>query len=127
MSPLSSSDHSDIVTLRDLKEDEHVEAGEEAATNEEFYLGTSCSSQYAFTAAETGRPASTETHTDTLNCHHVFFDQHINTKTFFLCLFCWRRSRFDVESLETSTETPEFRLPPEESSHWRPLFPRWPD
>lgn len=56
VSPLSSSDHSDIVTLRDLKEDEHVEAGEEAATNEEFYLGTSCSSQYAFTAAETVFP-----------------------------------------------------------------------
>ncbi|XP_035538267.1 cell cycle progression protein 1 isoform X2 [Morone saxatilis] len=51
---LSSSDHSDIMTLGDLKEDEHVEVEEEAAANEEFYLGTSCSSQYAFTAAETG-------------------------------------------------------------------------
>nr|XP_040057720.1 cell cycle progression protein 1 [Gasterosteus aculeatus aculeatus]XP_040057724.1 cell cycle progression protein 1 [Gasterosteus aculeatus aculeatus]XP_040057732.1 cell cycle progression protein 1 [Gasterosteus aculeatus aculeatus] len=52
---LSSSDHSDIVTLGDLKEGEHVEVEgeEEAAANEEFYLGTSCSSQYAFTAAET--------------------------------------------------------------------------
>ncbi|KAM8893887.1 cell cycle progression protein 1 [Spinachia spinachia] len=52
---LSSSDHSDIVTLGDLKEGEHVEGEEEeeAAVNEEFYLGTSCSSQYAFTAAET--------------------------------------------------------------------------
>uniref|UniRef100_UPI0037E98603 cell cycle progression protein 1 isoform X2 n=1 Tax=Semicossyphus pulcher TaxID=241346 RepID=UPI0037E98603 len=54
---LSSSDHSDIVTLRDLKEDEHAEEEEEAAANEEFYLGTSCSSQYAFTAAETVFPA----------------------------------------------------------------------
>ncbi|XP_034385348.1 cell cycle progression protein 1 isoform X2 [Cyclopterus lumpus] len=45
---LSSSDHSDIVTLGDLKEGEHVEA----AANKEFYLGTSCSSQYAFTATE---------------------------------------------------------------------------
>ncbi|XP_038556804.1 cell cycle progression protein 1 [Micropterus salmoides] len=54
---LSSSDHSDIVTLGDLKEEEHAEAEEEAGANEEFYLGTSCSSQYAFTAAETGFPA----------------------------------------------------------------------
>ncbi|XP_041642091.1 cell cycle progression protein 1 isoform X2 [Cheilinus undulatus] len=52
---LSSSDHSDIVTLGDLKEDEHAEVEEEAGVNEEFYMGTSCSSQYAFTAAaETG-------------------------------------------------------------------------
>ncbi|XP_037345063.2 cell cycle progression protein 1 isoform X2 [Pungitius pungitius] len=53
---LSSSDHSDIVTLGDLKEGEHVEVeeAEAAAANEEFYMGTSCSSQYAFTAAETG-------------------------------------------------------------------------
>ncbi|XP_065809060.1 cell cycle progression protein 1 isoform X1 [Labrus bergylta] len=50
---LSSSDHSDIVTLRDLKEDEHAEVEEEAEANKEFYMGTSCSSQYAFTAAET--------------------------------------------------------------------------
>ncbi|XP_054466609.1 cell cycle progression protein 1 isoform X2 [Anoplopoma fimbria] len=55
MALLSSSDHSDIVTLGDLKEGEHVEVEEEAAAaNEEFYLGSSCSSQYAFTAAETG-------------------------------------------------------------------------
>ncbi|XP_056268713.1 cell cycle progression protein 1 isoform X2 [Pseudoliparis swirei] len=45
---LSSSDHSDIVTLGDLKEGEHVEA----AANREFDLGTSCSSLYAFTATE---------------------------------------------------------------------------
>ncbi|XP_041798800.1 cell cycle progression protein 1 isoform X2 [Chelmon rostratus] len=51
---LSSSEHSDIVTLGDSKEDEHVEVDEEAAANEEFYLGTSCSSQYAFTTAEAG-------------------------------------------------------------------------
>ncbi|XP_029317171.1 LOW QUALITY PROTEIN: cell cycle progression protein 1 [Cottoperca gobio] len=50
---LSSSDHSDIVTLGDLKDDEHAEVEEEEAQlTEEFYLGTSCSSQYAFTAAE---------------------------------------------------------------------------
>uniref|UniRef100_A0A3B5BC48 Cell cycle progression 1 n=1 Tax=Stegastes partitus TaxID=144197 RepID=A0A3B5BC48_9TELE len=51
---LSSSDHSDIVTLGDLKDEEHTEREGEAVANEEFYLGTSCSSQYAFTAAETG-------------------------------------------------------------------------
>ncbi|KAK9542732.1 hypothetical protein VZT92_000569 [Zoarces viviparus] len=49
---LSSSDHSDIVTLGDLKEGEHVVVEEEAAANRELYLGSSCSSQYAFTAAE---------------------------------------------------------------------------
>ncbi|KAM9861353.1 cell cycle progression protein 1 isoform 2-T3 [Aulostomus maculatus] len=53
---LSSSDHSDIVTLGDLKEGERAEVEEVAAANEEFYLGTSCSSQYAFTAAETVFP-----------------------------------------------------------------------
>ena len=51
---LTFSDHSDIVTLGDLKEDEHADVEEEVAANAEFYLGTSCSSQYAFTAAETG-------------------------------------------------------------------------
>ncbi|XP_070821723.1 cell cycle progression protein 1 isoform X2 [Chaetodon trifascialis] len=54
---LSSSEHSDIVTLGDSKGDEHLEVDEEAAASEEFYLGTSCSSQYAFTTAETVFPA----------------------------------------------------------------------
>lgn len=55
VSLLSSSDHSDIVTLGDLKDDDHADVEEEeAAASEEFYLGTSCSSQYAFTAGETG-------------------------------------------------------------------------
>ncbi|KAK5873932.1 hypothetical protein PBY51_018927 [Eleginops maclovinus] len=53
---LSSSDHSDIVTLGDLKEDDPAEVEEELAANRESYLGTSCSSQYAFTAAETVFP-----------------------------------------------------------------------
>ncbi|XP_074522365.1 cell cycle progression protein 1 isoform X2 [Halichoeres trimaculatus] len=53
---LSSSDHSDIVTLRDSKEEGHAEVEEEAEANEEFYMGTSCSSQYAFTATETVFP-----------------------------------------------------------------------
>ncbi|XP_030578134.1 cell cycle progression protein 1 isoform X2 [Archocentrus centrarchus] len=48
---LSSSDLSDIVTLPDFKEDEHEE---EVATSEDLYLGTSCSSQYTFSAADTG-------------------------------------------------------------------------
>lgn len=61
---LSSSENSDIVTLGDYKEDEH--AGEvEAAANEEFYLGTPCSSQYTFGAAETGRsPTAPPTETE---------------------------------------------------------------
>ncbi|XP_031170041.1 cell cycle progression protein 1 isoform X8 [Sander lucioperca] len=61
---LSSSDHSDIVTLGDLKEDEHADAEEEVATNKEFYLGTSCSSQYAFTAAEAVFPVQQPTLTN---------------------------------------------------------------
>ncbi|KAM3625132.1 uncharacterized protein V6R79_007308 [Siganus canaliculatus] len=56
---LSSSDHSDIVTLGDVKEDEHVDVGEEAAASEELYLGTSCSSQYTFAAVQTAFPAAT--------------------------------------------------------------------
>ncbi|XP_026175758.1 cell cycle progression protein 1 isoform X2 [Mastacembelus armatus] len=56
VSMLSSSDHSDIVTLGDLKDDEHPEVGQEAAASEESYLGMSCSSQYAFTPAETVFP-----------------------------------------------------------------------
>lgn len=51
-SVLSSSDHSDILTLGDLKEDESGPA----VSTEEFYLGTSCSSQYNFTSAETVLP-----------------------------------------------------------------------
>ncbi|TNN87477.1 Protogenin A [Liparis tanakae] len=57
----SSSDHSDIVTLGDLKEGEHLEA---AAANREFYLGTSCSSQYAFTATEAVYPVQQPPGTD---------------------------------------------------------------
>lgn len=51
---LSSSENSDIVTLGEYKDDEHAGA-EEVAASEEFYLGTPCSSQYTFGAAETGR------------------------------------------------------------------------
>ncbi|XP_071014027.1 cell cycle progression protein 1-like isoform X1 [Oncorhynchus clarkii lewisi] len=57
----SSSDHSDIVTLGDTREtelgpwDEQTVEEEEGAVNEELYLGTSSSSQYTFSAAETAR------------------------------------------------------------------------
>ncbi|XP_070985585.1 cell cycle progression protein 1-like isoform X4 [Oncorhynchus clarkii lewisi] len=59
----SSSDHSDIVTLGDTREtelgpwDEQAVEEEEGAVNEELYLGTSSSSQYTFSAAETVFPA----------------------------------------------------------------------
>lgn len=56
VSLLSSSDHSDIMTLGDMKDDDHAEV--DASVHEEFYLGTSCSSQYAFTANETGTTAA---------------------------------------------------------------------
>nr|XP_046201894.1 cell cycle progression protein 1 isoform X6 [Oncorhynchus gorbuscha] len=59
----SSSDHSDIVTLGDTRETElgpwdeqTVEEEEEGAVSEELYLGTSSSSQYTFSAAETVFP-----------------------------------------------------------------------
>lgn len=61
---LSFSDHSDIVTLGDVKESEHAEAERETVATEEFYLGTSCSSQYAFTATETVFPAQQPTVTN---------------------------------------------------------------
>ncbi|XP_029577268.1 cell cycle progression protein 1 isoform X8 [Salmo trutta] len=60
----SSSDHSDIVTLGDTRETElgpwdeqavEEEEEEEGAVSEELYLGTSSSSQYTFSAAETAR------------------------------------------------------------------------
>lgn len=132
---LSSSDHSDIVTLGDLKEGQHLEA----AANEEFYLGTSRSSQYAFTAAEAGRTATTHTpiHCTILRLSlaswFLFHSQRVNieeldSSTQKLCsFFLHQQSRFDVESLETSTESREFRLPSEKSAHWRPLISRLPD
>uniref|UniRef100_A0A3Q2PVP7 Cell cycle progression protein 1 n=1 Tax=Fundulus heteroclitus TaxID=8078 RepID=A0A3Q2PVP7_FUNHE len=53
----SSSDHSDIVTLRDLEEGQPAEEEEEeeaaaATSTEELYLGTSSSSHYTFTASD---------------------------------------------------------------------------
>ncbi|XP_018595145.2 cell cycle progression protein 1 isoform X2 [Scleropages formosus] len=50
----SSSDHSDIITLEPSKMEEQAEAEveEESVGPEELYLGTSSSSQYAFSAAE---------------------------------------------------------------------------
>lgn len=66
MSVLSSSDHSDIVTLGNCKEQEQIEE-EDAAAHEEFYLGTPCSSQYAFTTAENGEYPAANT-----NISHCF-------------------------------------------------------
>ncbi|KAM6981253.1 cell cycle progression protein 1 isoform 2-T2 [Aplochiton taeniatus] len=64
----SSSDHSDIVTLGEVKETElslwgdHVVAEEddekEVAISKEHYMGTSSSSQYAFSAAKTDSSSS---------------------------------------------------------------------
>lgn len=73
----SSSDHSDIVTLGDSKEGEHTE--EDAVTNEERYLGTSCSSHYTFTAAETG--TTTESHTMAHGTISVFSSRFCYTHT----------------------------------------------
>lgn len=77
------------------------------------------------------------THTDTLNYPHVVFSKLIlfpltaKESTYKnvlpLPVSLRRQSRFDVESLETSTESRELRLPSEESAHWRPLFSRWPE
>lgn len=131
---LSSSDHSDIVTLGDLKEGEHVEA----AANREFDLGTSCSSLYAFTATEAGRTATTlpAIHCSFFSSWFYFTAkesrlQELDASTQKLCFsaffFLHQQSRFDVESLETSTESRELRLPSEQSAHWRPLSSRWPD
>ena len=129
---LSSSDHSDIMTLGDSKEGEHTE--EDAVANEERYLGTSCSSHYTFTAAETGRTA--ESHAVTHGTSSVFSSTHtlcythtqtfdvggFQHKTVIVCL-----NRFVVESLETSTNAGELKLPSEESIHWRPIRSRWLD
>ena len=69
MALCSSSDlsSSDIVTLGDMKELEEEEEEEEEqgepAVNQESFLGTSSSSQYTFTAVETGRtPSHLHTH-----------------------------------------------------------------
>lgn len=61
----SSSDHSDIVTLGDSSKEERAAAEgdgddddgddeEVAAGSEDLYMGTSSSSQYTFSAPETG-------------------------------------------------------------------------
>ncbi|XP_055777019.1 cell cycle progression protein 1 isoform X2 [Salvelinus fontinalis] len=69
----SSSDHSDIVTLGDMREtelgpwDEQTVEEEEGAVSEELYLGTSSSSQYTFSAAETVFPAEQPVVADSSN------------------------------------------------------------
>lgn len=76
--PLSFSDHSDIVTLGDSKE--HVE--EEEGAGEELCLGTPYSSQYTFTAAETGMSPATCNHSVTADDKNELFDQKQTNKTF---------------------------------------------
>ncbi|CAL1604055.1 unnamed protein product [Knipowitschia caucasica] len=55
VSVLSSSDHSDILTFGDIKDDELVSA----EASDDLYLGMSCSSQYTFTSAQTVLPVQT--------------------------------------------------------------------
>ncbi|KAL4613353.1 cell cycle progression protein 1 isoform X2 [Arapaima gigas] len=51
----SSSDHSDIITLEPSKMEEQTEVEEGSVEPEELYLGTSSSSQYAFSTADSAR------------------------------------------------------------------------
>ncbi|XP_037103443.1 cell cycle progression protein 1 isoform X2 [Syngnathus acus] len=55
---LSFSDHSDIVTLQELKEDERDCAEHTPTADEGSFMGTSCSSQYAFIAGDPVFPAT---------------------------------------------------------------------
>lgn len=124
------------MTLGDMKEGEHAEVEVLAAASEEFYLGMSCSSQYSFTAADTGTTSSTHFFNQQA-CFITIHIQivHIGTKydkvsaqnVSSSACFLRRQSRSDIESLETSTESRELRLPSEESAHCGPLFSRWPD
>lgn len=78
MCVLSSSDHSDIVTLGDSKE--HAE--EEEGASEELCLGTPYSSQYTFTAAETGMSPATRNHSVTADYKNELFEQKEANTTF---------------------------------------------
>lgn len=127
---LSSSENSDIVTLGDCKEDEHAGEEEEetaaAAANEEFYLGTPCSSQYTFSAAETGRcPAASPLNSVSKSIPRVA-TEHWHESPYFSACFLNGHIRFDVQSLETSAEPRELRLPAEESALCWPSSCRWP-
>nr|XP_020460780.1 cell cycle progression protein 1 isoform X1 [Monopterus albus] len=97
---LSSSDHSDIMTLGDLKEDEHAEVGEEAAASGGFYLGTSCSSQYAFTAPETVFPVQQPAVTNSSSSED---EAGQSTST----VVRRRRLRKNTTSIKTKTEDEE--------------------
>lgn len=110
---LSSSDHSDIVTL-DSKEPVHVEEEEEGAASEELYLGTSCSSQYTFTTADTGGSLCLWFHQLIVGGENI---RHFYKKQHFLYVLLQHWIRFDVESLEISTEPSELGLPSETSAH----------
>ncbi|XP_014899125.1 cell cycle progression protein 1 isoform X4 [Poecilia latipinna] len=107
----SSSDHSDIVTLRDLKEDEHAEEKEEeeAASTEENYLGTSSSSHYAFTAAETAFPAQQPAVTNSSSS-----DDEVGRSS--TPVVRRRRVRKNTTSVVTDPEEDEEVLPESQSS-----------
>ncbi|XP_014835944.1 PREDICTED: cell cycle progression protein 1 isoform X1 [Poecilia mexicana] len=107
----SSSDHSDIVTLRDLKEDEHAEEEEEeeAASTEENYLGTSSSSHYTFTAAETAFPAQQPAVTNSSSS-----DDEVGRSS--TPLVRRRRVRKNTTSVVTDPEEDEEVLPESQSS-----------
>lgn len=126
---LSSSDLSDIVTLGDVKEDEHTE--EEAPIHEDLYLGTSSSSHYAFTSAAAETGTHSPTHSFASNSSHVFSNKLVipvwlkmstkrkSTQEFLL--------RFFVQSVELPAEFDELKLSSEKSICWGPLSYRWID
>ncbi|XP_017159539.1 cell cycle progression protein 1 isoform X2 [Poecilia reticulata] len=107
----SSSDHSDIVTLRDLKEDEHAEEEEEeeAASTEENYLGTSSSSHYTFTATETAFPAQQPAVTNSSSS-----DDEVGRSS--TPVVRRRRVRKNTTSVVTDPEEDEEVLPESQSS-----------
>ncbi|XP_046898023.1 cell cycle progression protein 1 isoform X2 [Hypomesus transpacificus] len=79
----SSSDHSDIVTLGDMREAElgpweeqaELEEEKEATGGEDSYLGTSSSSQYTFSTAETVFPVEHPTAGDSSSSEDEAVDQ----------------------------------------------------
>lgn len=109
--PLSSSDHSDIVTLNSREHVHAEEAEAEEASDEELYLGTPCSSQYTFTPADTGGswcPCSTRRLQEKPPNASV-------KQLFSLCVFLRCQIRLDVD-LEASSEPGRLRLPSETSA-----------
>uniref|UniRef100_A0A3P9MVL3 Cell cycle progression 1 n=1 Tax=Poecilia reticulata TaxID=8081 RepID=A0A3P9MVL3_POERE len=99
-----------IVTLRDLKEDEHAEEEEEeeAASTEENYLGTSSSSHYTFTATETGKTHCTP------HCFLHSSDDEVGRSS--TPVVRRRRVRKNTTSVVTDPEEDEEVLPESQSS-----------